>query len=244
MRGALRHKPVLWIVDPSIHQPEEQGVAEIAREWSGTYRVFEPGRVRGAGPTPDVGYDADAVVLMGSAASVYDTDDWLAALAAWLRPVLRGQPELPLLGICFGHQLVAHLAGGSVDWIRPDHAKRVGVEPTRLAGCRLVPGEHWLQVVVSHREEVKSAPDGYRVIADRAGSAIDGLEHRSLPIFSFQFHPEAREEFARRTGLDAARIDDRVREDGRRVLRAFLDHAAARAQEPDEVRTEGAGPAT
>jgi GMP synthase (glutamine-hydrolysing) len=238
-----RRRPVLWIVDPSLHEAETQGVAEIARDWNGGLRVFEPGLVRGAGPSPDAGYDADAVVLMGSAASVYDTHDWLASLSAWLLPVLRGQPELPLLGICFGHQLIAHLAGGSVDWVQPDRAKTLGVETTHLAGGRLLPGAHALHVVVSHREEVKRAPEGYLVTATRAGSAIDGLEHPSLPIFSFQFHPEARDEFARRSGFDAAQVDERVRADGRRLLRAFLEGAASRTRERDEARERDTGPA-
>ena len=60
-------------------------------------------------------------------------------------------------------------------------------------------------------------------------AGIDGLEHRTLPIFSFQFHPEAREEFARRAGLPLASIDSRLRRDGGRVLAAFLERVRAEA---------------
>jgi GMP synthase-like glutamine amidotransferase len=218
----MHPKPRLWVVDPSLHQAEEQGVAEVLRDWPGVSRVFQPGLVRGDGPGPDTGHDAEGVVLMGSAASVYDGHDWLPPLAAWLRPVVRGDVRLPLLGICFGHQMIAHLANGRVDWLDADRHKLLGVETTRLAGGRLLPGEHRLRVVVSHREEVKRLPPGYRVTAARDGAAIDGLEHERLPVFSFQFHPEAREEFARRAGLEPTAIDDRVREDGRRVLSAFV----------------------
>jgi len=105
----------------------------------------------------------------------------------------------------------------------------VGVESSRLGGGRLLSGAPTLRVVVSHREQVEQVPDGYRVTARRPGAPIDGLEHDELPLFSFQFHPEAREEFARRAGVREELIDPRLREDGRRVLSGFLDqvHPAA-----------------
>ena len=140
---------------------------------------------------------------------------------------------IPLLGVCYGHQLIAHLAGAAVDWVEPGRAKVVGVEESRLSGGRLLPGEHCLRVVVSHREEVKKPPPGYRVTARRPSAEIDGLEHEQLPVFSFQFHPEAREEFARQAGIDVDRIDERLRVDSLRVLAAFLR----------EVRFRRVGPA-
>jgi GMP synthase-like glutamine amidotransferase len=214
----------LWIIDPSLHHAEDQGVAEILRGWTGSSRLFQPGLDPGDGPRPRSGYDCDGVVLLGSVASVYDTQhDWLPRLAAWIRPLLKGEPCIPVLGICFGHQLIAHLARGRIDYVAAERSKILGVEDTRLEGGRLLPGEHALRVVVSHREEVKQAPPDYRITARRDNSPIDGLEHRTLPVFSFQFHPEAREEFARRAGLAPTLIDDRLREDSRRVLAAFLD---------------------
>ena len=95
-----------------------------------------------------------------------------------------------------------------------------------------MPGRHELRVVVSHREEVKQAPPGYRVCASRPGVELDGLEHEELEIYSFQFHPEGRDEFAGHAEIPADEIDDRVRRDGGRVLEAFRDRvrcgAAAR----------------
>jgi GMP synthase-like glutamine amidotransferase len=218
----------LWIIDPSLHHPEDQGVAEILGGWSGSSHLFQPGLEPGDGPRPGSGYDCDGVILLGSAASVYDAQHaWLPRLSAWIRPLLNGERRIPLLGICFGHQLIAQLARGRVDFVDADRSKVLGVEQTRLEGGRLLPGEHALRVVVSHREEVKQAPPDYRITARRDRSRIDGLEHRTLPVFSFQFHPEAREEFVRRAGLAPSLIDDRLREDSRRLLAAFLARVRA-----------------
>jgi hypothetical protein len=50
---------------------------------------------------------------------------------------------------------------------------------------------------------------------------FDGLEHDTLPVFTFQFHPEARDEFVRRRGLDPHAVDARLVADSDRLLDAF-----------------------
>ncbi len=213
----------LWVVDPSLSCAEDQGVGEILRGWPGSFRIFQPCLDPEDRFEPDIGYETDGVVVMGSAASVYEERPWMDRLARWLDPVLRGEVVLPLLGICFGHQLIAHLAGGRVGFNSVDRAKSVGVTTSRLDGGRLLPGNHGLRVVISHREQVETVPAGFRVVASRAATPIDGIEHERLPIFSFQFHPEAREQFARRAGFAPSSVDDRVRHDSGLLLGAFRD---------------------
>ena len=219
MSNAEQHR--LWIIDPSMDRAEEQGTAEILDGWDGDYRIFRPALRPDDGPGPGTGVDTDGVVLMGSRASVLDDLDWLKALVAWIEPLVDGTAPLPLLGICFGHQLIAHLSGAEVGFVSDDRVKRTGVETTVLDGGRLLPGRAELNVVVSHREEVKTRPRGFRAVARRTPIEIDGLEHETLPIFSFQFHPEAREEFARHAGIAESAIGDNVRRDNRRLLAAF-----------------------
>lgn len=55
-----------------------------------------------------------AVVITGSPAMVTERSAWMDGASAWLRTLLR--QEIPLLGICFGHQLLAHAFGGDVGW--------------------------------------------------------------------------------------------------------------------------------
>ena len=201
---------------------ERQGVQEILNGWSGSSRVFRPALEPGSGPGPTTGHETDGVVLLGSAASVYDDHAWIPSLADWLRPLLRGEPRIPVFGVCFGHQLIAHLADAPIGFVDERRRKVLGVEESHFEGGRLLPGKQVLRVVVSHREEVKRAPAEYRVTAHRTQAPIDGLEHQTLPIFSFQFHPEAREEFVERVGLAPELVDDRLRRDSRRVIEAFL----------------------
>lgn len=219
----------LWIIDPSSRYPERQGVERILDGWRGSSRVFMPTLQPGDGPDANSGYATCGVVLMGSAASVHDPLPWLEPLRAWLQPIVDGTVDVPLLGICFGHQLIAHCAGGEVGWVREDGMKRLGVETSRIEGSRLLPGVDALRVVVSHREQVRSCPAGFRITARREGVAVDGLEHESRPVYSYQFHPEAGSEFAGRAGIRSELLDDRLNEDSRRLLGAFRSLAAARS---------------
>jgi GMP synthase-like glutamine amidotransferase len=196
-------------------------VAEIVSGWPGEYRVSRPGLTAGDGPRPGDGYDVDGVVLMGSRASVHERRAWLESLSRWLDPILSGEVVLPVLGICFGHQLIAHRAGAEVGYLRENRAEEFGMRETRLEGCRLLPGRDRMVVVVSHREIVRTVPAGYRVVARREGVPVDGLEHERLPIFSFQFHPEARGEFLAERGLRIEEVDPAVFEPMGELLAAF-----------------------
>ncbi len=211
----------LLVVDPSAAHPETQGVEQVLQGWCGQSRVLWPALRPGDGPQPGSGYDADGIVVLGSRASVHDDLPWLAGLAGWLRPVVAGEVERPLLGICFGHQLIGHLAGAEVRDARADASKLVGIGESEVVGGRLLPGGTRLRVVYSHREVVEAVPRGYALTARRDLAAVDGFEHARLPVFGFQFHPEARGDFLRNAGLDPRAADARLVADSRRVLDAF-----------------------
>lgn len=208
-----------------MKHPEDQGVATLAAALGAPVTVLRP-CLRGDGPGPGTPYDWDGVVVMGSAASALDAYPWLEDLRAWLAPVVAGAQPLPLLGICFGHQLVAHEALGrapdAVGFVREDHAKLVGIASTRLHGSRIAPGDRTIRSLISHREEVKRLPPGFRMVGTRAGVLYDALEHEERPILTVQYHPEAREDFAAERGLDAAAVDAALREGTMGLLRSFM----------------------
>ena len=212
-------KRELWVIDPSTHVAEGEGVGEFAALWTGEVRVFRPA-LEPEDFLGGRGYDCAGIVVLGSRASVHDSLDWLDDLKAWMSPLVNGEVTRPLLGVCFGHQLLAHLGGGTVGFLRDDESKLVSVETTTIAESGFFPAGGSFQVVCSHRERVhKVSPDVYKVTGHRREVPVDVIEHQSLPILGVQFHPEARMQFAAHCGLDLKPHLDEVARDGRRPYR-------------------------
>ena len=133
------------------------------------------------------------IVVLGSASSVNDRFEWQLTMERWLRPLL--DQGMPTLGICYGHQMLAHMFGGKVGFLHGNQAKDAGFREIRIDGD----AGPWKPanglVAVSHCETVTDLPAVMKVFASSPGVPTDGLRHRDLPVFSFQSHPEATLEF-------------------------------------------------
>ncbi len=123
------------------------------------------------------------IILSGGPASVYGEN------------VPTADPELlrlgvPVLGICYGMQVMAHLAGGQVvQAARREYGRAV----VRVEGGALFqsfqPGEE-TPVWMSHGDHVSSPPPGYRTVASSENSPIAAIEDPSRRLYGIQFHPE------------------------------------------------------
>ncbi|MFN2566130.1 MAG: glutamine-hydrolyzing GMP synthase [Gemmatimonadaceae bacterium] len=123
------------------------------------------------------------IILSGGPNSVYGED------------VPTAQPELldvaPVLGVCYGMQLIAHLEGGAVERAgRREYgrAEMAVCEPAALFGG-FRPDEN-VTVWMSHGDHVLTAPSGYVVTARSANTPVAAFRHQSRPIYGVQFHPE------------------------------------------------------
>jgi GMP synthase (glutamine-hydrolysing) len=96
----------------------------------------------------------------------------------------------PVLGVCYGMQLIAHLQGGSVIGGGRREYGRADVEVMESAGmfAGFAVGDR-SQVWMSHGDHVEAVPPGY-VQTARSGTTIAGFRHQSKPIHALQFHAE------------------------------------------------------
>jgi GMP synthase (glutamine-hydrolysing) len=123
------------------------------------------------------------IILSGGPASVYADD--VPTLDATLL-----ESGIPVLGICYGMQLIAHVEGGQVV-----HGKReYGRADLQLdAASNLFEGferEARVQVWCSHGDHVDEPPPGFHTIASTATLPVAAFEADNRPIFGVQFHPE------------------------------------------------------
>ncbi len=94
----------------------------------------------------------------------------------------------PVLGICYGHQLLAHHLGGSV---RQGDRGEYGIAQLTVTGKDpLWAGVGGSQIWMSHRDTVQVAPPGFQVTASTETSGIAAMSHPDRKLFGLQFHPE------------------------------------------------------
>jgi GMP synthase (glutamine-hydrolysing) len=97
----------------------------------------------------------------------------------------------PVLGVCYGMQLIAQHFGGEVLRGGQRQYGRDAIQPTRESALfRGFDAEEPITVWMSHGDHVEQAPPGFRVIAAGSGNPVSAFEHESRPIFGVQFHPE------------------------------------------------------
>ncbi|PSQ31180.1 hypothetical protein BRD16_03345 [Halobacteriales archaeon SW_6_65_46] len=155
------------------------------------------------GDRPD-GYEYDGFVVTGSRSAVYDDDEWIRAAKEWCREAI--DRELPGLGICFGHQLLADVLGGRVESMGEYElgyrtVERVNDDPV-LDGL----GEAFL-VFTTHSDAVVELPESAtRLLENDYG--IHGFRDGS--VVGVQAHPEYDMDSARLVTEGKSLPDDRI----------------------------------
>lgn len=185
-------------------------------------------------PIPPVGAH-DAVLITGSRRSVRDEVGWIGELATHVQRLHAA--TIPTVGVCFGHQLIAHALGGQVD--RAPNGWGVGVhDASRTEPDTAVPAS--FRLLVSHQDQVLQLPVGAEVLATSRHAPIAALRAGSL--VGVQGHPEfsaayAAALLARRRELMSAAVVDVAEAsfatptDHEAVLRWLAAHLASGAAE-------------
>lgn len=135
---------------------------------------------------PQSADECDAYLITGSSDSVFDDLTWLNELKAFVLDVV---PEVPCVGICFGHQLLHQVLGGSVE--RSDTGWCIGTQHYRVHQQTdwMKPGADTLDLLASHQDQVVvPAPDS-TTLASSATCPVAMSAFRDYAI-SMQPHPE------------------------------------------------------
>jgi GMP synthase-like glutamine amidotransferase len=166
---------------------------EAMFERTGLGFTFETIAVR-AGQLPPEPTTLEGIVITGSSAGVYDDLPWMEPLREFIRKAYAN--SIPMLGICFGHQIIADALGGDVrksekGWGLGRHSYALKQRPDFLADAP----EVW-SVACSHQDQVIVAPEDAEVILGSDFTPNAGLAYRNGATLSFQFHPEFEDDYA------------------------------------------------
>ena len=154
--------------------------------------TFETVSVVKGDPLPDP-ETLEAILITGSAFGVYDQTPWMRPLKEWIG--FAAEHKVPMIGICFGHQIIADALGGDVrksekGWGLGRHTYTIELNPDWMG-----PDVRSFSVGVSHQDQVlQPAPDA-SVLAGNAFAPHAALVYGRAPIISFQGHPEFSDDF-------------------------------------------------
>lgn len=168
-------------------------------------------------------------IVLGSNSSIHNESLHKDLFISWLQRFC--QRRRPLLGICYGHQLLASIFGGTVAYMYPDQKKLSGFRTIELLDDeRLGISKRQQRFVVSHNEVVTSIADCFEVFARSEHIPYEGLRHRELPIWTLQAHAEATQEFMHSQSINLT-IPADVQQQGFALIVRFLNYCHAQQQE-------------
>ena len=142
---------------------------------------------------------------------------------------------VPILGICYGHQLLAATMPGGV--VKPSYSREYGLANLQLAGSSIngifAGFPAYSRVWVSHGDSVETLPNGFEVLGSTEDCAVAAMANAELRMFGVQFHPEV-------THTEhGQRLLGQLRHEGlplRRALEALIgrSHRGDQGRYPDE----------
>lgn len=138
-------------------------------------------------PEPD---EFSGVIITGSLSMVTDHLDWSEYAVGWLREA--AAREIPLFGVCYGHQLLAHAFGGTVGYLEGGTEMgcfEISLSPAAIGHPLLTGLPRTFMANLSHSQAIIQLPPNAIALASSARDPYQIVEY--MPgVVSVQFHPE------------------------------------------------------
>jgi GMP synthase-like glutamine amidotransferase len=213
-------------ITPSVYKPVEHWAAFLQVPFT-SFRAPE-------GRLPDLKNDFTHLILTGSEASIVEREVWVDAEVDFVQEALN--LDFPILGSCYGHQLLALALRGPAH-VRKCPGPEIGWYPIDIrVKSGLLGEEGTVYAFSSHFDEAINLDEDFRILASTPGCPVQAFELKGRPVWGIQFHPEidipAAREFLRNlvdlglktSDLFAEALSMNPQDSGliRRIVRHFL----------------------
>ena len=177
----------------SFERPVHKGI--LVLDYGSQYTLLIARRLRevgsyseivdGRASAPPAGFEVKGIILSGGPDSVYEAGS--RSLPAWVMGL-----KVPVLGICYGMQLLVETAGGKVRaGTKREYGKAV-MHPKRIGSpaSLLFDGTQPQTVWMSHGDDIGEIPASYELAGETDDHVVAAITHKTLPIAGLQYHPE------------------------------------------------------
>lgn len=169
-------------IDPSVYTPVDHWNKHLPCT-SRSFRAPD-------GEFPDLDSDRFThIILTGSEASILERESWVTPEVEFVRDAVHR--DIPILGSCWGHQLLALALSGPSSVRRCPHPE-LGWLPIEVLGDSqlLGPRAQTYDVFTLHFDEVVNLDSGYRALASTPQCPIHAFKLKDGPVWGIQSHPE------------------------------------------------------
>ena len=144
------------------------------------------------GEMPKSIHDCDGWLITGSRHGAYEKLDWMLALEDFIREIYSA--SVPLVGICFGHQIIAQALGGEV--VKSDMGWSIGVQSYEINKPQdwMAEAPRQVNIYAFHQDQITVLPPTASVFSSSKFCPYAGLSYGDS-IISIQAHPEFEEQY-------------------------------------------------
>jgi GMP synthase-like glutamine amidotransferase len=212
---------MIAFIDPFINNPVIYCYNELVEYLNHPMTYHMPAKC-GVKSLVDSADSISAYIVAGSASNVTEPLEWHKPLADFLVSELK--KGKPVLGACFGHQLLCHAFGSEVDYAFPSQDKLLGLRQIKMTeDIHHFRKDEIIALAVTHRQVVKTLGPGLKSVGESLANDI--VIHETLPLLTTQAHPEASKYFC---SFDIQNLsqdeEDLVRKDGKTFIKNFLNY--------------------